>query len=76
MTTANHREENITRSLCEINVKTSKLSEARENVSDQVAIGFRLESDWLRKWPEFSGPINKQSKIKTKQFRITFDTQY
>lgn len=70
MTTANHREELMW------NQRKNKQTEARENVSDQVAIGFRLESDWLRKWPEFSGPIIKQSKIKTKQFRITFDTQY
>ena len=34
--------------------KTSKLLEARENVSDLVAIGFRFESDWLRRWREFS----------------------
>ena len=27
---------------------------SRENASEQVAIGFSLASDWLRKWREFS----------------------
>ena len=35
----------------------NKLPNARENASDQVAIGSSFESDWLRKWREFSGPI-------------------
>lgn len=28
-------------------IKISKLPEAMENVSDQVTIGFRFDSDWL-----------------------------
>ena len=35
----------------------NKLPNARENASDQVAIGSSFESDWVRKWREFSGPI-------------------
>ena len=34
--------------------RTSKLPEARENVCDQIPIGLRFESDWLRKWCEFT----------------------
>ena len=37
--------------------RKNKLAEARENTSDQVAIGSSFESDWLRKRCEFSGPI-------------------
>ena len=65
--------ENITRSQRELEVKTSKLLEARENASNQVALDWSFESDWLRKWREFSGPITKRSKAKTKQSRITLD---
>lgn len=28
-----------------------------EKSSDQVLIGFSFDSDWLRKWCEFPGPI-------------------
>ena len=34
----------------ELEVKTSKLPEARENAGVQVANGFSFESDWSRKW--------------------------
>ena len=50
--------ENIARSQLESN---KHLTEARENKSDQVAIDFSFESDWFRKWREFSGPITEQS---------------
>ena len=39
----------------------------RENACDQVAIGFSLESDWLRKWSDFFDPITLRSKAKPKQ---------
>ena len=50
-------------------------SHARENASDQVAIGFSSASDWLRGWREFSRPITERSKAKPMQSWITFDTQ-
>ena len=50
--------EKIARSQLESN---KHLPEARENKSDQVAIDFSFESDWFRKWREFSGPITEQS---------------
>ena len=48
---------------------------ARENASDQVAIGFTFASDWLRGWREFARPITERSKANLMQSRITFDTQ-
>ena len=33
--------------------KNKQTSKARENAGDYVAVGFRFESDWLRKWCEF-----------------------
>ena len=47
-------EENITTRL---KIATSKPLKARENSSNQGAIGVRFESDWLRRWREFRGPI-------------------
>lgn len=38
--------------------------DARENAGDQVAIGFSLDSDWPRKWREFSRPIIERRKAK------------
>ena len=65
----------ITRSQSELKVNTRKRPQARENASDQVAIGFSFTSDWLTGWREFSRPITEPSETKTKQSRITFDTQ-
>lgn len=48
--------ENTTSGQLERGCKTSK---ARENSGDQGAVNFRLESDWLKGWREFSGPIVK-----------------
>lgn len=45
----------------ESKVNNKNLTEAREIKSDQVAIDFSFESDWFRKWREFSGPITEQS---------------
>ena len=52
-----------------------KRLQARENASDQVAIGFGFGSDWLRRWHEFSGPIMGRTEAKPMQSRITLDTQ-
>ena len=49
------------------NKKTTKHAETRENVGDQVVIGFSFESDWLKEWYEFSGPITERSKALTKR---------
>ena len=49
------------------NKKTTKHPETRENVGDQVVIGFSFESDWLKEWCEFSGPITERSKALTKR---------
>ena len=39
----------------ELQVNTTPVSKARENVGDRVAIGFNsFESDWLREWFEFN----------------------
>ena len=43
------------------------MSEARENASDQVVIGFSEEFDWLKKWHVFSGPITALSRLKQNQ---------
>ena len=66
---------NIPRSQSELKANTSKRREARENASDQVAIGFSFASDWLKKWREISRPITELSNAKPMQSRITFDTQ-
>ena len=55
----------MTRSQREL--RTVKMSEARENASDQVVIGFSTEFDWLRRWHVFSGPITAQSRLKQNQ---------
>ena len=55
--------------------KTSKLPQARENACDQVVFGFSFESDWLRKWREFSESNTAWRKSKPKLSRINFDTR-
>lgn len=45
--------------------------EARENASEKVAIGFSFDSDWFRKWPEFSTLITQPSKAKPENSQIT-----
>ena len=56
-------------------VNTRNRCQARENGSDQVAIGFSFASDWLGRWREISKAVTKRSKAKPMQPRITFDTQ-
>lgn len=61
---ANQRKEKLHNGPMSIQVKVSKLLKARENVCGEVAIGFGFESDWLREWPESSGPITERRKVK------------
>ena len=51
------------------------MPKAWENTGDQVLICFNFACDWLREWPEFTGPIKEQRKAKTNQSQVTFDTQ-
>ena len=48
----------------------TRSKKARENTCGHVAIDFSFESDWLRKWREFSEPIPKRIKAKLTQLRI------
>ena len=51
--------------------------EKRENVSDLVAIGFDLTSDWLRGWHGFFfRPITERSKARALQLRSVSNTQW
>ena len=34
-------------------------------MNDQITIGFSFESDWLRRWHKFSGPITDWAKSGT-----------
>ena len=61
---ANQRKGKLHNGPMSIQVKVSKLLKARENACDEVAIGFGFESDWLREWHEFSGPITERRKVK------------
>ena len=63
---ANQRKGKLHNGPMSIQVKVSKLLKARENACDEVAIGigFGFESDWLREWLEFSGPITERRKVK------------
>ena len=37
-------------------------TQARENASNQVVVGFGFVSDWLRRWYEFFEPITDRVK--------------
>ena len=69
------RAKSISQGTNQLKVRTCNRSEARENASDQVAIGFSFASDCLRGWRGFSKPITERSKAKPMQSRIKFDTQ-
>ena len=49
--------------------------EARENASEKVAIGFSFDSDWFKKWPEFSTLITQPGKAKPENSQFTLNTQ-
>ena len=60
----------------ELEANTHDLRQARENVCDQVAIGFAFASDWLSIGSaSFFKPITERSKAKPKHLPMTFDTQ-
>ena len=42
-------------------MRTRRKCQARENASDQVAIGFGFASDWLNRWRELFKPITERS---------------
>ena len=48
---------------------TCSRSQARENASEQVTIGFGFTSDWLRKWCNAKVAMQNHS-----NYKITFDT--
>ena len=52
---------------------TIKLPQARVNANDKVAVSF--ESDWSRRWREFSGSIIEPCKPNPVKSRITIDTR-
>ena len=52
---------------------TIKLPQARENANDKVAVSF--ESDWSKRWREFSGPIIEPCEPNPVESRITIDTR-
>ena len=55
---------NITRSQWEFKLKTNKLTKARENRSEHVAIDSSLASNWLRERREFSWTITGRNAAK------------
>ena len=59
----------------ELEANTHDRRQARENASDQVAIGFGLCIWLVDLWQEFFKPITEWNKAKPKQFRITSETQ-
>ena len=54
-------------------VKTSKLTKARENAGYKVAIGYHWNLIGLKSGASFFGPIIEQSEANPDQFRITVD---
>ena len=66
---SNHKSQLEVRTTSSLANENSKLKfhEARNNVSDKITIGFGFESDWLRRWREFSGPIMKRNQAKPKE---------
>ena len=57
-------------------LKKVNLSKTRENVGDQVMIGFSFVSDWLRGYLKFCRPTTDRIDVKPKQSCITFDTRF
>lgn len=55
--------------------KTDQTTSRAGNTGDQVLIDFSVATDWLKKKCKFSTPITEQSKAKTKQQQIFFNTQ-
>ena len=55
-----HNKETISRNQGEVEVKTSKQPEAREEATEKVAVGFHFASDWSNVWREISKLITEQ----------------
>ena len=49
-----------------LEANTCSRHEARENMHEQVAIGFGFTFDWLRKWRELFEPITERGFAKPK----------
>ena len=58
----------------ELKANTRNQRQARENACDQVAIGFRFASDWLRSWREYSVIARNKAKPIESNSAITFDS--
>ena len=57
----------------ELQVNTTPVSKARENVGNRVAIGFNsFESDWLREWFEFNLTNHRAKCSKTHATSVYF----
>ena len=59
----------------ELEANTRNRRQARENVCDQVAIGFGFASDWLRGGASFLNQSQSVVKQKQSNSAITFDSQ-
>ena len=55
-----HNKETISRNQGEVEVKTSKQPEAREDATEKVAVGFHFASDWSKIRREISKLITEQ----------------
>lgn len=55
-----HNKETISRNQGEVEVKTSKQPEAREDATEKVAVGFHFASDWSKVRREISKLITEQ----------------
>ena len=55
-----HNKETISRNQGEVEVKTSKLPEAREDATEKGAVGFHFASDWSKFWRKISKLITEQ----------------
>ncbi len=58
-----------------LKANTCSRNDAKENVYEEVTIGFGFTSYWLSKWPECYKPITKRRNAKPKQRQIAFETK-
>ena len=56
---ANQANTNYPMNQSDLEANTCNWCQARENASEQVAIGLSFTSDWLRKWREIFYPITE-----------------
>ena len=55
-----------------LEANTCSRRQARENVGEQITVGFGFTSDWSKKWREIFQSITKCSNAKPKQLRNYF----